>query len=335
MPTTGSQITLCDIPVRYDTYEGCSHACRYCFVNRKNDIRNIKSGEGVETLRNWINGKRSTHTSWCDWNIPIHFGGMSDPFQPIERTAKKTLQALEVFRETQYPFVISTKNKLFAEEPYLSILKDCNVVVQVSAMCPEYDAIEKGASAFEERIAAIRKIAPFKRVIVRMQPYLPQMQLSALKSLKVFADAGVYGVTIEGMKYIKKVDGTIKLGGDFVYHAKLLREHFLRIKKTAHGLGMRFYCAENRLRTLGDDLCCCGIDGLGWKTNTGNLVHMLYDKENVSFSEAQRTQDTRMLLNHVKQHTLVGVYGEQATFKQMMEDMSNVKAEILPLIPES
>lgn len=334
MPKTGSQITLCDLPVRFDTYEGCSHACRYCFANRKRDISTIGKDEGVESLRNWINGQRNSILTWCDWNIPIHFGGMSDPFQPIERKEKRTLAALQLFAETQYPFVVSTKNKLIAEEPYLSLIKKCNVVVQISAACKEYDAIERGASTFADRLWAMEKIAPYKRLIVRVQPYIPDAKLNIMRSLKKFADAGVYGITIEGMKYIKAKAGTIRLGGDNVYPAAILRKDYEDIKAECHRLGMRFFCAENRLRTMGDDLCCCCIEGLGWQTNTGNLVHMLYDKENVRFSEGQRTQDMRVLLYMVKQHTLVGVYGQKTTFEQLMRDMYRVKAEIKPLIAE-
>ena len=29
----GSQIILCNLPVRFDTYRGCSHGCRYCYAN--------------------------------------------------------------------------------------------------------------------------------------------------------------------------------------------------------------------------------------------------------------------------------------------------------------
>ena len=334
MPKTGSQITLCDIPVRFDTYEGCSHACRYCFVNRKRDISQIHTGEGADSLRAFIEGSRTGELTWCDWNIPIHFGGMSDPFQPIERIKKKTLAALQVLAETQYPYVISTKNALIAEEPYLSLIKSSNVVVQFSAACKEYDEIEKGASPFEMRLQAMRAISPYKRVIVRVQPYVPDFKQNILRSLSLFAEAGAYGITIEGMKYIKAKAGTIKLGGDHVYPAPMLRKDYAEIKQRCHELGLRFYCAENRLRTMGDDLCCCGIDGLGWQTNTGNLVHMLYDRGGVRFSKGQRTQDTRVLLHMVKQHSLVGVYGEHTTFEQLMRDMYRVKAELRPLIAE-
>ena len=335
MPKTGSQITICDLPVRYDTYEGCSHACRYCFVNRKRDISNIGNGEGIESLRNFINGKRSSYLTWLDWNIPLHFGGMSDPFQPIEREKKRTLSALQLLRETQYPFVISTKNKMIAEEPYLSIIRDCNAVIQISAACPEYDTIEKGASTFAERIEAIRLISPYRRVIVRVQPYLPEKQQSIFRALNTFAASGAYGITVEGMKYIKAKHGTIKVGGDNCYPSDLLQEHYAKIKARSHELGMRFYCAENRLRFMGDDLCCCGVDGLGWRVNTGNLVHLIYDRENAFFSEAQKAYKLCNLLALIKQATIPHIYGHTITFEQFMRDSLKVRSEIIQIIPDN
>ena len=74
----GSQIILCNLPVRFDTYRGCSHGCRYCFAQKKNDISHIERDESVDGLRSFIEGKRGNETEWCDWNIPIHWGGMSD-----------------------------------------------------------------------------------------------------------------------------------------------------------------------------------------------------------------------------------------------------------------
>ncbi len=122
MPKCGSQITICDLPIRFDTYEGCTHACAYCFVKLKKDISQVKKGEGIKSLIDFIQGKRSRDLNWCDWNIPIHWGGVSDPFQPAEKIQKLSLQALKVFAKTKYPFVVSTKGALIAEEPYLTLL---------------------------------------------------------------------------------------------------------------------------------------------------------------------------------------------------------------------
>ena len=92
----GSQIILCNLPVRFDTYRGCSHGCRYCFAQKKNDISHIERDESVDGLRSFIEGKRGNETEWCDWNIPIHWGGMSDPFQPVEKQIRASYECLKL-----------------------------------------------------------------------------------------------------------------------------------------------------------------------------------------------------------------------------------------------
>ena len=140
----GSQVILCNLPVRFDTYTGCSHACKYCFVQKKQNIARIQRGETVDALRSFIQGKRCRDTAWCDWNIPIHWGGMSDPFQPIEKNIKASYECLKLLAETKYPFVVSTKGRLVADPEYLELLARCNCVVQVSMVCSKYDPLEPG-----------------------------------------------------------------------------------------------------------------------------------------------------------------------------------------------
>lgn len=79
MPKSGSQVILCDVPIRFDTYEGCSHNCAYCFVKRKNTL-DVSNGESIDSLRKFIAGQRTGETNWCDWDIPIHLGGDERPF---------------------------------------------------------------------------------------------------------------------------------------------------------------------------------------------------------------------------------------------------------------
>ena len=111
----GSQVILCNLPVRFDSYVGCSHGCRYCFAQKKTDITKIRRGDSPQSLRDFIEGKRGYETRWVDWNIPIHWGGMSDPFQPIELKERVSYECLKVFADTQYPFVVSTKGRLLAQ----------------------------------------------------------------------------------------------------------------------------------------------------------------------------------------------------------------------------
>lgn len=59
----GSQIILCNLPVRFDTYRGCSHGCRYCFAQKKNDISHIERDESVDGLRSFIEASAATKRS--------------------------------------------------------------------------------------------------------------------------------------------------------------------------------------------------------------------------------------------------------------------------------
>lgn len=276
MPECGSQCWLCDLPVRFDTYKGCTHGCKYCFVQRKTGL-DVEPGESAGMLKAFVEGKRNQTTRWADWNIPIHWGGMSDPFQPCERKEKRSLEALKVLAETGYPCVMSTKGRLCIEEPYISLIHAGNIVMQVSAVCDKYDALEPGAPKYEERLHMIEVLSKAaKRVIVRVQPYICDVFDDVMKNIPRIAEAGAHGAIFEGMKFNRKKPGTVRVGGDFVIPVQFLKADFARLREECHKNGISFYCGENRLRTMGDSLTCCGIDGLeGFVPNTYNLAHIL------------------------------------------------------------
>lgn len=212
----GSQVILCNLPIRFDTYKGCSHGCRYCFAQKKRNIGKIERDETVEAMRSFIEGKRNRETAWCDWNIPIHWGGMSDPFQPVEKNIRASYECLKLLAETQYPFVVSTKGRLVADPEYLDLLARCNCVVQVSMVCSKYDQLEPGTPPYEERLQIARTLAQrVQRVIVRVQPYMPEVFNDVMKNIPRLAEAGVYGAVVEGMKFYKNKPGMVKVGGTY------------------------------------------------------------------------------------------------------------------------
>lgn len=276
----GSQIILCNLPVRFDTYRGCSHGCRYCFAQKKNDISHIERDESVDGLRSFIEGKRGNETEWCDWNIPIHWGGMSDPFQPVEKQIHASYECLKLLAETKYPFVVSTKGRLIADPEYLDLLAQCNCVLQISMVCSKYDRLERGTPSYEERLTILKTVsARVQRTIVRIQPYMPEVFHDVMKNIPRIAEAGAYGVIVEGMKFFKAKPGMTKIGGDFCYPLPRLRHDFEAIKAECHRYGLKFYSGENRLRAMGDSMTCCGIDGLpGFRPNEYNLCMLMNGK---------------------------------------------------------
>ena len=43
-----------------------------------------------------------------------------------------------------------------------------------------------------------------KRLIVRVQPFVPEVEKDVIQVLKEYKKAGVYGIVLEGMKYMTK-----------------------------------------------------------------------------------------------------------------------------------
>lgn len=313
----GSQVILCDLPIRFDTYRGCSHRCVYCFVTRsnKNNLSNIKKDMSVNTLKNYIAGQRNLNTAWVEKDFPFHWGGMSDPFQRvIESKEKISLECLKVLAETKYPFIVSTKSTLIFEEPYLSLLNNCNCVIQISAVCEKYDKLEPGTEGFLNRIKNIPLLK--QRVIIRAQPYFTFALIDLIKNIKTFNELGAYGVILEGAKLFNKTSETIRVGGDQAYKVEILKDHFERIKNVVHKYGMKFYSGENRLRTMGDNPCCCGVEGLGFKTNKTNLNHI---KEGYEYSIDQKKDNTAHCFSAIHQRTSAVKFCNNKTFAEIME----------------
>lgn len=59
----GSQVILCEYPIRLDTYRGCSHGCRYCFAQQKTDISVVKPDNCIESVRRFVGGGQDAHHS--------------------------------------------------------------------------------------------------------------------------------------------------------------------------------------------------------------------------------------------------------------------------------
>ena len=328
MPRCGSQVILCDLPMRIDSYYGCSHKCKYCFTLRKG-ARPIEMGESPKALLGFIEGKRNTESRWCDWDIPMHWGGVSDPFQPIEGKYKRSLALLKVFAATKYPVIFSTKGKIVAAPEYLDLLRKCNVVGQVSMLSPQYDKMEPGAPSYLERLRIVENLIPVcKRVNVRLQPYTVDIFDDVIESLGAYANLGVYGVTIEGIKVWYKQKGLVRVAGDYVYPKAVLESHYQKIKTEAHRVGLKFYCGENRLRDMGDSLCCCGSAGLdGFTENKANLNHFFFD-DGIKYTKKMEEPDTGYVFKTLFQNVLGTKILAKASYREMMEGVSKTKAAL-------
>jgi len=287
---TGSQSVLCSMPFRYDTYRGCTHGCLYCFATKANKkfktkeeyYTNIEDGD-VKSLEAFL--KKPKLEPYME-NTPIHWGGMSDGFQPIEKDRRLSYQSLLLFAKYQYPVVISTKGiPIIASDEYIQVLKECKVVVQISMMNKDTEKWDRGTVGYKERLAGIKKLMDNGiPVVIRNQPYMVHFHKEVLEMIGEMK--GVEGFITEGYKDKHKfTKGAVRIGGEYMYPLKTLFLKLREIKEECDRNNIRFFAGENRLRWLGEDVNCCGVAHIKGFESSNNLnVTQLFYHKYITFS---------------------------------------------------
>src|SRR6185503_12907277 len=101
-------------------YRGCEHGCIYCFARPNHEYLGFSAGLDFETkilvkedapalLR-----KELSSPKWEPQTVMVT--GVTDAWQPIERTLRLTRRCLEVFVELRNPVATISKNELMARD---------------------------------------------------------------------------------------------------------------------------------------------------------------------------------------------------------------------------
>ncbi|MEO8380549.1 MAG: PA0069 family radical SAM protein [Acidobacteriota bacterium] len=122
---TGTLIATNDSPdIGFDAsinpYRGCEHGCIYCYARPTHEYLGMSAGLDFETrilvkedapalLREELNAKK-----WTPKVLAI--SGVTDPYQPIERSMRITRGCLEVLAEFRNPVAVITKNQLVTRD---------------------------------------------------------------------------------------------------------------------------------------------------------------------------------------------------------------------------
>jgi len=313
-----SQFYFCPMPLRMDTYSGCTNNCLYCFANNSqqkyiNDkgslkLANLHNSDFVkpttvkkvkkyldiafEGAKNTFSNQEACAIEAIKRRIPIHWGGMSDGFQPKERTSKVSLECLKLLKKYNYPVIISTKCHLITEPEYYEVLKDYkNAGIQVSLIDDRQEVMDilepgVGKNSVADRLN-IFEVYKDKWTACRIQPVIIDLTENNIPSLiKKLAERNVNHVMAEGLKFFsgnKHANAVIgnafkKITGktfDLVAHYKSIGGKFSgndielpswrkkvyidTIKKELKKYpGMTFGAADNDFRMEGDNPCCCG-----------------------------------------------------------------------------
>jgi len=291
------QFYHCSVPFRLDTYRGCQYSCAYCFAVDRNlsmrmyevqpaDISLIecyfkKSFEKTDQSRDVI-------VQCLRRRIPVHFGGMSDPFQPTERKLKITLKTLTILKKYDYPTILSTKSDLMLEKEYLEAINGMKIAIQITLTTSNNSIakkLEPNAPSVEKRLEAFSALSDMGIwSACRLQPLIPRVNTQDLELIDRLSDAGCKHVMIEHYKlptYCNKARRKAMSeicsfdiekyyrekcpapsGMFFELPPKEKIKNLRKLVRRIHEKSMTYGAADNDLHHFGDHFCCCGVGNL-------------------------------------------------------------------------
>jgi DNA repair photolyase len=280
--------------------------------------------------------------------MPVHFGGMSDPFATPE-ISERTLKILQILNEIDLPIVLSTKNTtpLIKDSIFFRISKLKNLVVQISISLINQvysSMLEPYVPTPKERIKAIEFLTKQGvYTIVRLQPLFANT-LDETKDVLIPAlgEAGAKHIILEFLKlpvetnlgrteeifkvlnwdgatYYKKMHAE-RNGREWMLPAQIKWELLQPLINQIHNYGMTYGAGDYGLNHLGDTDCCCGIDKIegfsnwnhnnfsNWIKNNRTNVIIFNDK----IQEVMPSQGIGMYINS---HSRIA--GEQTLFNYL------------------
>ena len=126
----GAEGNRCYYPVRLDTYGcGCQHDCSYCYAKTLLDFRNLWDNKNpsiadVEKIKRKIKKLPKGQV--------VRLGGMTDCFQPLEKSSRNTYKTIECLNECGVPYLIVTKSHIVADDEYIELMDKNLAHIQIS-----------------------------------------------------------------------------------------------------------------------------------------------------------------------------------------------------------
>ncbi len=197
-----------DIPfdVSVNPYRGCEHGCVYCYARPTHEFLGMSAGLDFESrivvkydapklLRETL-----SDTKWMPKTLVM--SGVTDPYQPIEKTLRITRGCVEVLAECRHPLAIITKNYLVTRDldllSELALYQAVKVIVSVTTLRPELTHVmEPRTSRPARRLQAIRELSDAGiPVHVNIAPIIPGLtDEEIVPVMEAVADAGASSVS--------------------------------------------------------------------------------------------------------------------------------------------
>jgi len=182
-------------------YRGCEHGCIYCYARPAHAYMGLSPGVDFETklffkpeaarlLERELSRPRYTPA-------PVHIGGNTDPYQPVERTTRLTRSVLEVLDRFNHPCSIITKSALIMRDADILGSMGRRGLARAFVSITTLDralarAMEPRAATPERRLQAVKALAEAGCPVgVGFAPVIPGLNDHELEAvLERAADAG-------------------------------------------------------------------------------------------------------------------------------------------------
>ena len=185
-------------------YRGCEHGCIYCYARPAHAWMGLSPGVDFESkLFFKPESARLLEQELCARRYvckPIHIGGNTDPYQPVEREHRVTRGLIEVLARFNHPFSIITKSALIARDADIMGPMAEKGLVSAAVSITTLDrklarAMEPRAATPAKRLEAISRLADAGvPVTVGFAPVIPGLNDHELEAvLEAAKKAGATG----------------------------------------------------------------------------------------------------------------------------------------------
>lgn len=292
------QFKHCGNPFRIDTYKGCDFGCKYCFANcRGGNLSKDFQVADFSVIERTFYKAFEEHKETKNLNIemlrhrvPLHLGGMSDPFQSREKEYKNTYKLLCLTKKYNYPMIISTKTDYIPNE-YFEVLDNKIHAFQISLMSMDEEYIKKFEAKTPSPLQRKKNIEFLKSkgfwVGVRIQPLIKlKHAIDVVNELSGIVNF----ITVEHIKIGNDNSNKRQMfidmdlnpcdfkscGREYEVKTEIKKENILYLKSISK---CPIGCGDNDLHELSDSNNCCGIDTINSNFSEWIKFNSMYIKK--------------------------------------------------------
>lgn len=192
---------VCPVPLKANTYHGCSYGCLYCNTNLLTKTRTSRETVPIplDYVKKTFNraykgtGNGEIHKVIREgW--PVQLGVLADPFPEEELKYRNTLKFLQYMDFILYPTQILTKSDIILEPEYLNLLGNhTQVMVSIPSLNPQFQLLEPGVPTANQRFNVLLDMVERGiKCTLRIWPIIPGIND---KTLTLIERAAALGIT--------------------------------------------------------------------------------------------------------------------------------------------